>query len=896
MTRINKLIMHGFKSFAKRTELVFGKEFNCVLGPNGSGKSNIIDALCFVLGKTSAKALRSEKSANLIYNGGKSKKPAEYAEVSIVFDNSEKTFPTDDPEVKVSRKVRKNGQSIYKINDESRTRQQIVELLSIARIDPDSYHIILQGDIIRFVEMAPEERRGLVEDIAGISLYEDKKLKAVNELDRVEERLKEAEIVLNERKNRLNELKKEKDQAIKFKDLKEKIRLNKASLIHKRITTKKEETDVFDKRILGNKEKLDARNQEIAELKKEIHEWKTKIDTINKEIEQKGEKDQIDINKNIEKLRVDIASSKNRKETVKNEISKIKQRKIQLNQNLEELTDKIKDIDKERKEIQEMVDRRQKEVQQIEKRMEDFRKKNNLDSVGSLEKEIDAVDKEAEDLQKKIQDFRQEQQELLREKDRVEIQIQAIDEKIAKVSQVEKENEAQFKELKKNKEEFRKFTADLSRRTADNSALMSQTENARISLIKVQEELSKIRTRKMSIQERLGENSALKKVLDQKEKIKGIYGTVSELGKVPSKYSLALEIAAGPKTTSVVVADDKVASQCIKYLKDNKLGVVTFLPLNKIRPRKEESEVNTLAKGNGVHGFALDLISYDSRFSNVFSYVFGNTLIVDGVDTARRIGIGRAKMVTLDGDVSERSGAMQGGFRKKGSSGLGFSEKEIDNAIEDVKKQNSISQQELLSTLARSGLTFKEYREQLKDQIRQVKFTNKEFRSNVKISHEDVETYYRQNQDKFSGPLMHKLRIISLLATDQGRGTDTEEKAKQVLSMIRRGEDFAKLAKEYSHGPDAQEGGDLGYVKAGEMDKAIEKVAAGLKIGEISDIIKTSTGFHIIQVIDRKKREPQPLAAVEGEIRNIIFQKIIDERYKIWLEEIMKKAYIEVRL
>ena len=228
--------------------------------------------------------------------------------------------------------------------------------------------------------------------------------------------------------------------------------------------------------------------------------------------------------------------------------------------------------------------------------------------------------------------------------------------------------------------------------------------------------------------------------------------------------------------------------------------------------------------------------------------------------------------------------------------GITVSEKEIDNAIEDVKKQNNISQQELLSTLARSGLTFKEYREQLKDQIRQVKFTNKEFRSNVKISHEDVETYYRQNQDKFTGPLMHKLRIISLLATDQGKGTDTEEKAKQVLSMIRRGEDFAKLAKEYSHGPDAQEGGDLGYVKAGEMDKAIEKVAAGLKIGEISDIIMTSTGFHIIQVIDRKKGEPQSLTAVEDEIRNIIFQKIIDERYKIWLEEIMKKAYIEVRL
>ena len=168
MTQINKIVMHGFKSFARRTELVFGNKFNCILGPNGCGKSNVLDALCFVLGRMSAKSLRVEKSTNLIYNGGKTKKPMKQGEVSIYFDNSKKTFPTDDPYVKITRIVRQNGQSIYKINDKTRTRQQIVDLMSVAKIDPDGYNIILQGDIVRFTEMRPEDRRILIEDIPQV--------------------------------------------------------------------------------------------------------------------------------------------------------------------------------------------------------------------------------------------------------------------------------------------------------------------------------------------------------------------------------------------------------------------------------------------------------------------------------------------------------------------------------------------------------------------------------------------------------------------------------------------------------------------------------------------------------------------------------------------------------
>ena len=196
MIKIKKLVLSGFKSFAKHTELIFGDDFNVVLGPNGSGKSNVLDAMCFVLGRMSSKSLRADKLSHLIYNGGKLKQPASKAEVAVVFDNSSKVFPFPDDEVRLSRIVKPTGNSVYRINNKKATRQEIIELLSAARIDPEGYNIVLQGDVTRFVEMSPEDRRQTIEEIAGISVYEDKKEKALSELEKVGERVKEAEILL----------------------------------------------------------------------------------------------------------------------------------------------------------------------------------------------------------------------------------------------------------------------------------------------------------------------------------------------------------------------------------------------------------------------------------------------------------------------------------------------------------------------------------------------------------------------------------------------------------------------------------------------------------------------------------------------------------------------------
>ncbi len=225
--------------------------------------------------------------------------------------------------------------------------------------------------------------------------------------------------------------------------------------------------------------------------------------------------------------------------------------------------------------------------------------------------------------------------------------------------------------------------------------------------------------------------------------------------------------------------------------------------------------------------------------------------------------------------------------------GITVSEKEIDNAIEDVKRQNNLSKDELMMALANSGLTYKEYREQLRDQIRQIKFANMRFRSKTNISDGDIDNYYKQKMDKFYGLPSYRFSIITFLDNDE---KNAEQKANDFLNILKDGKDFGELIKIYSDAPNVSGDGDLGYLYAGEMDKAIEDVAGRLLIGEVSEIIKTSSGLSIIKLIDKQERKLRPLDDVRDEIYSILFQNIIDERYRVWLEEVKERSHIDVRL
>jgi chromosome segregation protein len=700
MTKINRINIHGFKSFAHKTEVPFDSKFNCILGPNGSGKSNVGDAICFVLGRLSAKSMRAEKAANLIFNGGKKKKPSSSAYVEIAFCNKNKVFPHAEKEIIVNRAITTKGSSIYRINGKKKTRGEVLDTLATARINPDGYNIILQGDIMRFVDMSPLERRRIIEEISDVSIYEEKKHKAMLELNKVEDRLNSAVIILKERKTYLKELKKDRDQALKFKEIKDRINSYKATNLHLQIKEREGIKSKVDLEINKHQEKIKKSEDKIHELKKKVELSKEKIANFNKEIEQKGEREQLELHREVEELKIELAKDKTRISTLKDELNKIQQRKDQFKEELKELEQKASAYSGRGKEMQKDIKRKEKEIEMLDQNIAAFKKKNKIESSQELDQEIVEKEKLIEEKQEEAQKMRQEQQELLREKDRIEYQLETIDEKIKKVKEISQENKSQLKDLQQKKTNFKNATLRLNQCLDHDSGFASQLANAKNKRTELQEKQAQLSVKAMSIQAGLSSNRAVDGILKNKNRFGGVHGTISELGQVSKKYSLPLETAAGGRMQSIVVDTDKTAADCIKFLKSNKLGSAAFIPLNKIRYAEITSDNKKLLNNSGVHDFALNLIKFKSQYHKAFAYVFGNTLIVEDIDTARSVGVGKLKMATLDGGLTEASGVMRGGFMARRSS-LGFKEKDSAEELERVEAQLSEAESVISAILIR---------------------------------------------------------------------------------------------------------------------------------------------------------------------------------------------------
>ena len=318
MVRIEKLSMHGFKSFANKTSLPFPSGFNVICGANGSGKSNIVDALCFVLGIRSTKTIRAEKLEHLIFNGGKKRPSAKYGEVNLYLNNEDGTIQGEEPLIKITRKVSKNGVSVYKLNGKTVNRRRIVDILASAGIYADGHNIIMQGDVTNLIEMTPLQRKEIIDEVSGIAEFEDKKTKAENELTKVDVKLKEAQIILNEREKTLRKLEREQKLAMEYKTLEEDLKIVSGSIINKKLTLAKERMKGIEeelekiegesKEIEGNFQKFD---RELEEKQKEMREITTKVFKQSKNTEA------------YNKLNLEISKLKNKIESNIREIQRI---------------------------------------------------------------------------------------------------------------------------------------------------------------------------------------------------------------------------------------------------------------------------------------------------------------------------------------------------------------------------------------------------------------------------------------------------------------------------------------------------------------------------------------------------------------------------------------------
>lgn len=631
--------------------------------------SNVVDSLCFVLGRLSSKSMRADNSAKLIYNGGKNGKAAKEAYVSILFDNSNGTFPAKAKEIEIKRLVRHNGQSKYFINGELRTRQQILDLLSAAKINPNGHNIILQGDITHAAEMPSEERRHIIEDIAGISVYEDKKEKAVRELEKVDSQLKEADIVLTERGTYLKELKKDYDQAARYKEFEKNIKRNKATYLHIQVKQREEKLNKVVSLISKNQSQIDSINNKARQMQLELGNKKQELQKLKDEIERSGESAQLALHSEVESLKEQLSEDKIRFTTLQNEIKFLNERTSQLKSSLQDSDKRVQSSQEKKSKLEDELGKLKDEHS---KKLQELGKLKEKHSMEDLEKEIAKIDAEIESI--KSQNLDEKKLGLLREKDKIEIRLGTI-EKLA--------SKQQLARLNGLRQDLKRATNELNELSEDDTTLLNQLSSARIKLQQIKEEHIRLKTQQTLAKEH-STNLAVSKI--KSLNMQGVFGTFAELAQVPPEYSMAIEVAAGSRINSIVVRDDDVASKCIKYLKSNKLGTAIFLPLNKLKTQ-------TAQKISHGHGPAIDILKFDSKFKQAFQYVLGNTIIVDNIDAARKIGIGKYRMATLDGDLVETSGAMIGGFRRKHSSlflipGI---EKNLDTLSSEISKFTSLT-------------------------------------------------------------------------------------------------------------------------------------------------------------------------------------------------------------
>ena len=467
------MVLKGFKSFAKETEIQFINGMNVIVGPNGAGKSNIIDSLCFVLGRLSIKSIRAARAANLIFAGTKEIKPSHEASVKLVFDNSDKKFSISSNEIIIERIVRVNGQSIYKINDETKTRQEILELLSQAGIDPYGFNIILQGEIASIVKMSPEERRKVLEEVAGISIYELRKEKSLRELEKTAEKLKEVQSILRERTIYLNNLEEERKQALKYKKLEESIKELKASILSKKIEEKekalilleknREEKEKVKNNLKAKAEKIQLLIEELEKNKQEINETIKLFSGIENE----------KLNTEIADIRADLSGLDVQKQSAEKRIQEAEMKIKKLN---EEIKSKEIEIEKLRKNTP-SDSMKYRDIEKKKKELDEAEKGRKL--LYSLKAKVGSMKESFEDKKGMLQKTSNESGFLLKESENIarELDFKSIEEcekEILKTREV-------FAGLTKTLEE-----KELEHREGEKTIIARETEILSIEKVKLQ--------------------------------------------------------------------------------------------------------------------------------------------------------------------------------------------------------------------------------------------------------------------------------------------------------------------------------------------------------------------------------------------------------------------------
>ena len=719
---LKEIEIQGFKSFADKTKVVFDQGVTAVVGPNGSGKSNITESLRWALGESSVKSLRGGKMPDVIFAGTESRKPLNYASVVVTLDNQDGFIKDAGQEIKVERHIYRTGDSEYKIDGKKVRLRDIHDLFLDTGLGRDSFSIISQGKVEEIFNSKPEERRAIFEEAAGVLKYKTRRKETESKLQQTQDNLDRLEDIIYELDNQIKPLEKQATTARKFMDLDGQ---RKAIYL-----------DVLVAQIQANKAELDLTEEELNQVQELLTSYYQKRESLELE------------NQSLKKQRQDLQAEMAKDQTSlmdltalisdlerKLALSKLETEQVALNQ--QEAQARLASLDEKRNALIQEKEEKEANLSQLEENLA-----VNTKELNRLEAELvafsDDPDQMIEQLRERFVAFLQEEADVSNQLTRIENdlensrqqtqkqeeQLESLKEQLASAKSKASEQET---ELKSAKEKVQTLLADYQTNAKQEEEQKQAYQSQQNQLFDRLDSLKNKQAKAQSLENILKNHSnfyaGVKSVLQEKNRLGGIVGAVSEHLTFDVRYQTALEIALGASSQHIIVEDEQAATKAIDFLKRNRAGRATFLPLTTIKARSISSQnQDVIASSPGFLGMADELVTFDAKHEAIFKNLLATTAIFDTVeharDAARKVRY-QVRMVTLDGTELRTGGSYAGGANRQNNSI--FIKPELEQLQKEIAKEEKIlgqeeenlkSLQENLTALAQTLETIKSQGEQ----------------------------------------------------------------------------------------------------------------------------------------------------------------------------------------
>lgn len=686
---LKSIEIQGFKSFANKINFKFHNGITGIVGPNGSGKSNVADAVRWVLGEQRIKQLRGASMQDVIFSGTEMRKPQSYAYVAITMDNSDHQLAIDYEEVTIARRIYRSGESEYLINGSPCRLKDVNELFYDTGIGKEGYSIIGQGQIDQIISGKPEDRRELFDEAAGIVKFKRRKIAAVKKLESEQQNLTRIKDILSELEKQVGPLEKQAEKAKIYLKKKEDLKaldVNVFLLENKKLTEQLE--DIKEKYRIAQ-EDLNTTTEKYEHIKTEYDEVQAQIEQLEHEIEEERNtisdsgiiKGKLEGEMNVLKEQINSSLGteshlRTRQESVQKEIEAKEAEKARLLEDKSSIDARLLEHEKVRDAAHELLHTIQTGIEDLNFKIEVGKNQiiETLNERATIKSKIGRYDTMMEQINLRKAELNSR---ILRTQSSEEEQNAAIAQLEASFESITEEITALNSDQRNDEQKALKL----------NEEIESKDKQARDLQVKYHQEKSKLDAITNMTERYDGYGNSIRKVMEQKDNNKGIIGVVADIIKVDRKYETAIETALGGNIQNIVTDDEDTAKQMIQYLKENKFGRATFLPLTSIEKPQEFKNPESL-KEKGVIGMADEIVHVEARYKNVAKAMLGRIVVVDQVDNAVKIarkyeyGI---RMVTIEGELLVPGGAISGG-QFKNNSNLLSRRREMDELEEKVKK------------------------------------------------------------------------------------------------------------------------------------------------------------------------------------------------------------------